>query len=282
MVATLRLPAPAMLNLMLHITGRRADGYHSLQTVFQFIDLCDWLEFELAADGRIQRLESTTPVAAADDIVLAAANLLQARFGVSQGVSIRLDKRIPIGGGLGGGSSDAASCLLALNRLWELDLSLSQLARIGLELGADVPVFVHGRAAWAAGVGEELEAIDIDEPNYLVIDPQIQVSTAQIFADQELTRNCDPITIRAFLRGVGRNVCEPVVRKHHPQVGDALDWLNQFGQAHMSGTGGCVFAEIDSLAQAEIVKSQLPEPWVGYVATAMNHSPVHQQPGLLD
>jgi 4-diphosphocytidyl-2-C-methyl-D-erythritol kinase len=282
MTQSLRLPAPAKLNLMLHITGRRGDGYHLLQTVFQFIDLSDWLEFEMTADGRIRRQQSTTPVAAADDIVLAAANLLQTRFGVSQGVSIRVDKRIPIGGGLGGGSSDAATCLLALNRLWELDLTLSQLAEIGLELGADVPVFVHGRAAWAGGVGEVLQAIDIEEPIYLVIDPQIEVSTAQIFAAQELTRNCDPITIRAFLRGVGTNVCEPVVRKHHPQVADALDWLNQFGPAHMSGTGGCVFVEIDSLAQAEIVKSQVPEPWVGYVATAMNNSPLHQQPGLLD
>jgi 4-diphosphocytidyl-2-C-methyl-D-erythritol kinase len=282
MVASLRLPAPAKLNLMLHITGRRADGYHLLQTVFQFIDLSDWLEFKLAADGRIQRQQSTTPVAAEDDIVLAAANLLQTRFGVNQGVSIRLDKRIPIGGGLGGGSSDAACCLLALNRLWKLDLSLSQLAEIGLELGADVPVFVHGRAAWASGVGEVLEAIDIEEPIYLVIDPQVEVSTAQIFAAQELTRNCDPITIRAFLRGMGRNVCEPVVRNQHPQVGKALDWLNQFGRARMSGTGSCVFAEIDSLRQAEIVKSQVPEPWAGYVDAAMNISPLHQQLGLLD
>ena len=282
MVASLRLPAPAKLNLMLHITGRRADGYHLLQTVFQFIDLSDWLEFELAADGRIQRRQSTTPVAAEDDIVLAAANLLQTRFGVNQGVSIRLDKRIPIGGGLGGGSSDAACCLLALNRLWKLDLSLPQLAEIGLELGADVPVFVHGRAAWASGVGEVLQAIDIEEPIYLVIDPRVEVSTAQIFAAQELTRNCDPITIRAFLRGMGRNVCEPVVRNQHPQVGKALDWLNQFGRARMSGTGSCVFAEIDSLRQAEIVKSQVPEPWVGYVAAATNNSPLHQQLGLLD
>ena len=282
MVASLRLPAPAKLNLMLHITGRRADGYHLLQTVFQFIDLSDWLEFELVADGRIQRIQSTTPVAAEDDIVLAAANLLQTRFEVSQGVSIRLDKHIPIGGGLGGGSSDAASCLLALNRLWELDLSLSQLAEIGLELGADVPVFVHGRAAWASGVGEVLQPINIEEPIYLIIDPQVEVSTAQIFAAQELTRNCDPITIRAFLRGVGGNVCEPVVRKRHLQVSEALDWLNQFGQAHMSGTGGCVFAEVDSLRQAEIVKSRVPEPWVGYVAAAMNNSPLHQQLGLLD
>ena len=174
-------------------------------------------------------------------------------------------------------------CLFAgLNQLWELDLSLSQLAEIGLELGADVPVFVHGRAAWAGGVGEVLQPIDIDEPIYLVIDPQIEVSTAQIFAAQELTRNCDPITIRAFLRGAGSNVCEPVVRKLHPQVGEAIDWLSQFGAARMSGTGACVFAAIDSLGQAEIVKSQVPELWAGYVARAMNRSPLHQQLGLLD
>jgi 4-diphosphocytidyl-2-C-methyl-D-erythritol kinase len=282
MAQSLRLPAPAKLNLMLHITGRRADGYHLLQTVFQFIDLNDWLEFELIADGSIRRTESNSPVPAADDIVLAAASLLQKRFEVSKGVGIRIDKHIPIGGGLGGGSSDAACCLLALNRLWELGLSLPQLADIGLELGADVPVFVHGRAAWAGGVGEVLQPIDIHEPVYLVIDPQIHVSTADIFAAEELTRNCDPITIRAFLRGAGTNVCEPVVRKRHPQVGEAIDWLGQFGTARMSGSGACVFIEMDSLQRAEIVKSQIPEPWVGYVATAMNNSPVHQQLGLLD
>ncbi len=282
MTQVLRVPAPAKLNLMLHITGRRADGYHLLQTVFQFIDLLDWLDFELLADGSIRRDHGNTAVPAEQDILLAAARLLQERFAVSKGVSIRIDKRIPIGGGLGGGSSDAASCLLALNQLWELGLSLSQLAEIGLELGADVPVFVRGRAAWASGVGEVLQPIDIAEPVYLVVDPKIHVSTAEIFADQELTRNCDPITIRDFLRGVGTNVCEPVVRKLHPQVGDAIDWLNQFGVARMSGSGACVFAEVDSLMQAETVKSQLPEHWAGYVVSAMNRSPLHQQLGLLD
>jgi 4-diphosphocytidyl-2-C-methyl-D-erythritol kinase len=282
MTQVLRVPAPAKLNLMLHITGRRADGYHLLQTAFQFIDLLDWLDFELLADGSIRRDHGNSAVSAEQDILLAAARLLQERYAVSKGVSIRIDKRIPIGGGLGGGSSDAASCLLALNQLWELGLSLSQLAEIGLELGADVPVFVHGRAAWASGVGEVLQPIDIAESIYLVVDPKIHVSTAEIFADQELTRNCDPITIRAFLRGVGTNVCEPVVRKLHPQVGEAIDWLNQFGVARMSGSGACVFAEVGSLAQAEAVKSQLPEHWAGYVASAMNRSPLHQQLGLLD
>jgi 4-diphosphocytidyl-2-C-methyl-D-erythritol kinase len=281
MTQVLRVPAPAKLNLMLHITGRRADGYHLLQTAFQFIDLLDWLDFELLADGSIRRDYGNTAVPAEQDILLAAARLLQERYAVSRGVSIRIDKRIPIGGGLGGGSSDAASCLLALNQLWELGLSLSQLAEIGLELGADVPVFVRGRAAWASGVGEVLQPIDIAESIYLVVDPKIHVSTAEIFADQELTRNCDPITIRAFLRGVGTNVCEPVVRKLHPQVGEAIDWLNQFGVARMSGSGACVFAEVDSLTQAETVKSQLPEYWAGYVVSAMNRSPLHQQLGLL-
>ncbi len=282
MAAALRLPAPAKLNLMLQVTGRRADGYHLLQSVFQFVDLCDWLEFEPRADGRIHRHDGNSPVAPADDILLRAAALLQARHAVAEGVGIRIDKRIPVGGGLGGGSSDAASCLLALNQLWGLGLSLEQLAGIGLELGADVPVFVLGRAAWAEGVGEVLQPVDIDEPIYLIIDPGVAVSTAQIFADEELTRNCDPITIRAFLRGAGRNVCEPVVRKRHPRVAEALDWLSQFGAARMSGTGACVFVEVDSLRQAEEVKSRVPEPWAGYVAKAMNRSPVHQQLGLLD
>jgi 4-diphosphocytidyl-2-C-methyl-D-erythritol kinase len=221
-------------------------------------------------------------VAIEDDILLAAARLLQARFKVRRGVRIHIEKRIPIGGGLGGGSSDAATCLLALNRLWELNLSLAQLAEIGLELGADVPVFVHGHAAWASGIGEVLQLLQIDEPIYVVIDPQVAVSTAQIFAAEELTRNCDPITIRAFLRGAGTNVCEPVVRELYPPVAEAIDWLRQFGAARMSGTGACVFVEVDSLQQAENVKSQIPKPWVGFVAKAMNRNPAHQQLGLLD
>jgi len=282
MAASLQLASPAKLNLMLHITGRREDGYHLLQSVFQFIDIYDRLEFTLNADAGIQRLGGNSPVVAEDDIVLRAARLLQERFGVDRGVSIGVDKRIPIGGGLGGGSSDAATCLLALNQLWELGLPLPQLADIGLELGADVPVFVRGRAAWAGGIGEVLQAIDLKEPIYVVIDPATSVSTAQIFAAEALTRNCDPITIRAFLRGAGTNVCEPVVRKLYPRVGEAIDWLNQFGAARMSGSGACVFAEVDSLEQAEIVKSRVPEPWVGYVARAMNRNPVHQQLGLLD
>lgn len=267
---------------MLHITGRRDDGYHLLETVFQFIDLADRIEFSSNHTGKILRLQGNSPVAAADDILLAAATLLQARFQVDKGVSIDIDKRIPVGGGLGGGSSDAATCLLALNQLWELGLSLDQLAGIGLELGADVPVFVHGRAAWATGIGEKLQAIELEESICLVIDPKVAVSTAQIFAAQELTRNSDPLTIRAFLRGWGCNVCEPVVRNLYPQVGEAIDWLSQYAAARMSGTGACVFAVIDSLEQAEVVKSRVPRQWNAYVTRAMNHNPVHQQLGLLE
>ena len=276
------LRAPAKLNLMLHITGRRDDGYHLLETVFQFIDLVDHIEFSANDEGSIERRPGNSPVAAADDILLATATLLQSRFEVDKGVSIGIDKRIPVGGGLGGGSSDAAACLLALNRLWDLGLSLDQLAGIGLELGADVPVFVHGRAAWASGIGEVLQAIELEQPIYLVIYPKIEVSTAQIFAAQELTRNCDPLTIRAFLRGAGSNVCEPVVRKLYPQVGEAIDWLSQYALARMSGTGACVFAAIDSLEQAEVVRSRVPRQWDVYITRALNCNPVHQQLGLLD
>lgn len=279
---SLILRAPAKLNLMLHITGRRDDGYHLLETVFQFIDLADRIEFSTNDTGKILRLQGNSPVEAAEDILLAAANLLHTRFQVDKGISIDIDKRIPVGGGLGGGSSDAATCLLALNQLWGLGLSLDQLAGIGLELGADVPVFVHGRAAWATGIGEVLQPVELEEPIYLVIDPKVAVSTAQIFAAQELTRNSDPLTIRAFLRGSGCNVCEPVVRNLYPQVAEAIDWLSQYAAARMSGTGACVFAAIDSLEQAEVVKSRVPRQWNAYVTRAMNHNPVHQQLGLLN
>jgi 4-diphosphocytidyl-2-C-methyl-D-erythritol kinase len=282
MAESLILRAPAKLNLMLHITARRDDGYHLLETVFQFIDLADRIEFSTNDTGKILRLPGNSPVAAADDILLAAATLLQARFQVGKGVSISIDKHIPVGGGLGGGSSNAATCLLALNQLWGLGLTLDQLAGIGLELGADVPVFVHGRAAWASGIGEKLQAIELEEPIYLVIDPKVAVSTAQIFAAQELTRNCDPLTIRAFLRGSGCNVCELVVRNLYPQVAEAIDWLDQYSTARMSGTGACVFAAIDSLEQAEVVKSRVPRQWNAYVTRAINRNPVHQQLGLLD
>ena len=282
MVDSLLLHSPAKLNLMLNIIGRRDDGYHLLETVFQFIDLCDDLQFTVNDEGIVRRLPGNSPVAEADDILLKTATLLQSRFQVGKGVNISIDKHIPIGGGLGGGSSNAATCLLALNQLWGLGLSLDQLSEIGIELGADVPVFVGGRAAWGTGIGEVLEPIELNESIYLVIDPRIEVSSAQIFGAQELTRNNDPLTIRDFLRGSGSNVCEPVVRKLYPQVGEAIDWLSQFATARMSGTGACVFATVDSHEQAEAVKSRVPKQWTAYVTRAMNCNPVHQQLGLLD
>lgn len=281
MADSLLLHSPAKLNLMLNITGRRDDGYHLLETVFQFIDLCDDLQFTVNNEGVVQRLSGNSPVAAADDILLKAAMLLQSRFQVDEGVSISIDKRIPIGGGLGGGSSNAATCLLALNHLWGLGQSLDQLSGIGIELGADVPVFVRGRAAWGTGIGEVLEPMELDEPVYLVIDPKIEVSSAQIFAAQELTRNNDPLTIRAFLRGEGSNVCQPVVRKRYPQVAAAIDWLDQSAPARMSGTGACVFAAFDSLERAEEVKSRVPKKWSAFLARGLNRNPLHQQLGLL-
>ena len=279
-MTSLTLNSPAKLNLMLHITGRRADGYHLLQTVFQFIDLNDRMVFEATGSPDINRLHSQTPVAESEDIVMRAAHLLQDRFGVKRGVRISIDKNIPIGGGLGGGSSNAATCLLALNRLWELNLSLDELSKIGLELGADVPVFVRGYAAWADGVGEHLTPIDLPVPYYLVIYPNINVSTAEIFNAKELTRNCDAITIRAFLAGAGINVCESVARKRYPVIGEALDWLNQFAEARMTGTGACIYVPFDSLEAAEGVKSRVPLRWQSFIAKGINRNPVHEKCGI--
>ena len=262
---------------MLRITGRRDDGYHLLQTVFQFIDLTDQMDFQVTMDGSIQRSNSQTPVDETDDLALWAARLLQQRYRVKSGVQISINKRIPIGGGLGGGSSNAATVLLALNHLWELGLGLPELAAIGLELGADVPVFVMGQAAWASGIGDQLTPIELSEPWYVVIYPGVQVSTAKIFQTEELTRDSDAITIRAFLNGEGGNACESVACKLYPEVQQAINWLNQFGKAQMTGTGACVFAAFDSLEQAEGVKSRALDQWEVFVVKAMNKNPVLTQ-----
>jgi len=265
---------------MLHITGRRQDGYHLLQTVFQFIDLYDDMKIVTTEDGSIERVDSHSSIAVSDDIAIRAARDLQNRFQVKQGAQISINKRIPVGGGLGGGSSNAATTLLGLNHLWELNLELSEIAAIGLGLGADVPVFVMGEAAWATGIGEELISVELNEPWYVVIHPGVQVSTAEIFNAEELTRDCDAITIRAFLRGAGSNVCEKVACNLYPEIQQAIDWLNQFGSARMTGTGACVFAAFDSLEQAEGVKSRAPEYWQSFVVKAMNRNPVIEQCGM--
>lgn len=269
-------PAPAKLNLFLHITGRRPDGYHSLQTVFQFLDYGDTLRFEVTDSPEI-RLETPTPgVPPEQDLTVRAACMLQQRAGVSRGARIHLEKRLPQGGGVGGGSSDAATVLVALNRLWQAGLSENQLAELGLALGADVPVFVRGRAAWAEGVGEALTPVDLPEPWFLVIKPPVTVSTAEVFSAPELTRDTPAITIPAFLSGAGRNDCEPVVRRRYPVVAEVLDWLGQIAPARMTGTGACVFAAFETREAAERIAATLPAVWSGFVARGCNRSPLLQ------
>lgn len=267
-------PAPAKLNLFLHITGRRQDGYHMLQTVFQFIDLVDDIDFQVTADGAIRRLSAMHGVAEEDDLVIRAARLLQEHSGSAHGVDIKVNKRIPEGGGLGGGSSDAATTLVALNKLWQTGLEPSQLMELGLLLGADVPVFVHGHAAWAEGVGEQLTPVEPAEVYYLVIHPGCSVSTAAIFNAPDLTRNTPPITIRDFLDRGGINDCETVVRKQYAEVNAAITWLNQYAPSRLTGTGACVFAGFEDESSAQAAREQLPATWQGFVVRGMNRSPL--------
>ncbi len=269
-------PAPAKLNLMLHITGRRDDGYHLLQSVFQFLDYGDEICFTVRDDGKIERLSELPGVSPEQDLVVRAARLLQQQSGTTLGADIGVDKRLPMGGGLGGGSSDAATVLVALNQLWQTNLPLEQLAAMGLQLGADVPVFVHGHAAWAEGVGEILEPVELPEPWYLVLIPPVEVSTADIFSDPRLTRDCRAIRIRDFLAGDGGNVCQPVASRHYPEIAQALTWLGQFAEAKMTGTGSCIFAAFDTEAQAQAVYQQLPAEWNGFVAKGSNRSALHR------
>ena len=267
-------PAPAKINLFLHITSQRDDGYHELQTVFQFLDHGDSLQFQIQQDTAIELLTPLVGVDNETNLIIRAAKSLQVHTGSQQGAKISIDKRLPMGGGLGGGSSDAATTLVALNHLWQTGLSYAELAQLGLPLGADVPVFIHGYAAWAEGVGEKLTAISPAEPWYVVIVPDCQVSTAEVFSSQELTRDCEPITISRFLSGEGKNICEGVVVKNYPAVSQALDWLNHYGESRMSGTGACIFADFNNRAQAQQVLERLPAHWQGFVAKGCNQSPL--------
>ena len=267
-------PAPAKLNLMLRICGRRPDGYHELQTVFQFISRQDRLIFTPTADGEIILRNPVQGIAPSSDLTFRAARLLQQVSHCKQGIEISLEKHIPLGGGLGGGSSDAATTLVALNQIWQTGLSHSQLAKLGLTLGADVPVFIHGQAAWAEGVGERLTDIQLPESWYLVLTPACHVATAEIFAAPDLTRNSPRIKIRDFLQGDGVNDCLPVVRKRHPEVAAALDWLDRYAQARLTGTGACVFAAFTDRVAAEAVSSQLPGNLHGFIARGINRSPL--------
>jgi len=268
-------PAPGKLNLFLHVVGRRADGYHLLQTAFQFIGLCDEIRFEARPAGLVERLGDLPGVAPDDDLtVRAARSLLGLCPGNEAGVAIDLRKRLPMQGGVGGGSSDAATVLVALNELWHLGLGTDELAAIGLDLGADVPVFVRGQAAWAEGVGERLVPADFPERVFLVVQPDVAVATAEVFKDPELTRDSAVITIRGFLTTGGRNDCEPVVRKRFPVVAEALDWLGRYAPARLTGTGSCVFAAMPDEASARAALGQLPGRWSGWVVRGMNRSPL--------
>jgi len=267
-------PAPAKLNLFLHVVGRRTDGYHLLQTVFQFLDYSDQLGFTARSDGRLIRHANYSDIKPDDDLVIRAARALQAETGCALGVDITVIKQLSMGGGLGGGSSNAATTLVALNQIWSLGLTTDRLAGIGLALGADVPVFVRGQAAWAEGVGELLTEIEPVECWYLVINPGCHVPTAGIFDAPDLTRNTPAITIRDFLKSGGHNDCEPVVRRLYPEVAAVLDWLGQYAVARLTGTGACVFAGFNSQEQAEKIQASLPTKWQGFVARGLNRSPL--------
>ena len=279
-------PAPAKLNLFLHITGQREDGLHLLQTVFQILDIADTLQFDIRDDGVISRV-SESDIPEDDDLIIKAAHLLQQHTGVKQGVSIYIEKQLPVGGGLGGGSSNAATTLVALNQLWQCGLQRQELAHLGLQLGADVPIFVHGFSAWAEGVGEQISALNLPKSTYVVIFPQVFVSTAKVFANSQLQRDCTTITIRDFSEVLSEsgfeaafqtveNVCEPVVRSLVPAVDAALNDLARFAPARLTGTGACVFARFDSLAAARLAQQALKDKWSVFIAQGVNRSPLYE------
>ncbi len=271
-------PAPAKLNLFLHITGRRPDGYHDLQTLFQFLDYGDELWFDVDDSGEICRFSGNEAVEPDQDLALIAARRLAEVSQSRHGVSLRIEKRLPLGGGLGGGSSDAATTLVVLNRLWSLGLEHKQLLDIGLSLGADVPVFIAGQAAWAEGVGERLTPIDtLEEPWFLVIHPAVNVSTAAIFSDLQLTRNSPQIKIADFLSGRCKNQLQTVVERLYPEVAEAITWLSGHRPAQMTGSGACVYAAFASQQQAQSVLELLPTPWTGFVAKGCNRSPLNRR-----
>ena len=281
MTQTLTCPAPAKLNLFLHVVGRRADNYHQLQTLFRFIDLHDTLHFTLRDDGVVRRTHAIEGIAEEQDLCVRAARLLQSETGCAQGVDIAVEKHIPMGGGLGGGSSDAATTLIALNRLWSLGLSRARLMQLGLRLGADVPVFVFGENAFAEGVGEKLQAYPLPEAWYVVLFPPVQVPTAQIFAHPELTRDTVSITMRALSEGhlsggrQLRNDLQAIACKLYPEVARHIAWLADFGKAMMTGSGACVFAEFAGRSEAEAVLQRLPHDMHGAVAKGLTRHPLH-------
>ncbi len=274
---TLTLPAPAKLNLWLHIIGRRADGYHELETVFQFLDHGDELSFAVRDDGVIRLHTEIEAVPHDSNLIVRAARKLQEQSGTTLGADIWLTKVLPMGGGIGGGSSDAATTLLALAQLWQLDWDEDRLAALGLSLGADVPVFVRGHAAFAQGVGEQLTPVDPEEPWYVVLVPQVSVSTVEIFSHPQLTRDSLPLKMRPVPEGNSRNDCQPVVEQSYPEVRNALNSLGKFTEARLTGTGSCVFGAFPNKAEADRVLALLSATQTGFVAKGSNVSMLHRK-----
>lgn len=283
-------PAPAKINLFLHIIGRRQDGYHQLQTLFQFLDLQDDLWFEIREDDVIQRCTEIKSVPQEEDLIIRAARRLRdaarskAILVLDQkelGVDIHIDKRLPMGGGIGGGSSNAATTLVALNKLWGLNFTSQELAEVGIQLGADIPVFIYGQSAWAEGVGEILQPFTPEMPWYLLVHPGVHISTATIFSHKELTRDTTPIKMHTFVAGDGHNDCESVVRECYPEVDQVFEWFGSQGLGHgmdkharLTGTGACVFCPYGSEKDAEKAARELPDEWSAYVAKGLNCSPL--------
>ncbi|AVQ89719.1 4-(cytidine 5'-diphospho)-2-C-methyl-D-erythritol kinase [Citrobacter freundii] len=275
-------PSPAKLNLFLYITGQRADGYHTLQTLFQFLDYGDTIDIALRGDGEIRLLTPVEGVAHEDNLIVRAARLLMKvasennRLPNGSGADISIDKRLPMGGGLGGGSSNAATVLVALNHLWQCGLSIDELAALGLTLGADVPVFVRGHAAFAEGVGEILTPVEPEEKWYLVAHPGVSIPTPVIFNDPDLPRNTPKRSIKTLLKCEFGNDCEVIARKRFREVDAALSWLLEYAPSRLTGTGACVFAEFDTESRARQVLEQAPEWLKGFVAKGVNLSPLHR------
>ena len=269
-----KYPAPAKLNLMLRIVGQREDGYHLLQTVFQFVELCDWLTFLPNDSGEVILENAISGVQNFDNLIVRAANLLKKETGFSGGVQIKLEKNLPMGGGLGGGSSDAATVLVVLNSLWNLQLSRKKLMELGLLLGADVPIFVFGHAAWAEGIGEKITQIDVKEQWVLILKPDCHVNTCEIFSAKDLTRNSKSITINEFNAGQVQNDCLRVVCKHYEAIEKALCDLSVFSEARLTGTGACVFAQFESENFAIEAELTLKDKWQTYLTKSCNKSPL--------
>ena len=269
----IRVPAPSKLNLFLHITGRRENGYHELQSIFQLIDLCDWLEFEPRTDQEIH-IEGLNSVDLSQNLIYKATQILKPYAQTATGLSIHLEKNIPMGAGLGGGSSDAATTLIVVNQLWQCGLNTEQLANLGVQLGADVPIFVHGRNAWAEGIGEHLTFIDLDQKQYIVLKPDCFISTQLLFSQKTLTRNTKSSKFCAYQlkpSDFGNNF-EPLARSLYPEVDEAMQYLDQFGVAKLTGTGACVFAEVTSDMNIDDVLANAP--CKAYLVNSLNESPI--------